>query len=36
MLISKATIIFEVFEYRMEHEYGVEINLEPLGFSVAR
>ena len=27
---------FEVLEYRMKHEYGVDIVIEPLPFSVAR
>lgn len=36
ILAAIGQLQFEVFEYRMAHEYGVETNLEPLGFSVAR
>ncbi|GLJ18284.1 hypothetical protein SUGI_0323340 [Cryptomeria japonica] len=36
ILAAIGQLQFEVLEYRMIHEYGVEVRLEPLDFSVAR
>ena len=36
ILAAVGQLQFEVVQYRMEAEYGVETGLEPLGFSTAR
>jgi len=36
ILAAVGQLQLEVVQYRLEHEYGVQTRLEPLGFSVAR
>ena len=36
ILAAVGQLQMEVVQYRLQHEYGVETRLEPLGFSVAR
>ena len=36
ILAAVGQLQLEVVQYRLEHEYGVETRLEPLGFTVAR
>ncbi|BBN11680.1 peptide chain release factor 3 [Marchantia polymorpha subsp. ruderalis] len=36
ILAAVGQLQFEVVQYRMQAEYGVETNLEPIGYSVAR
>ncbi|KAI5066145.1 hypothetical protein GOP47_0018769 [Adiantum capillus-veneris] len=36
ILAAVGQLQFEVLQYRMSSEYGVEVQLEPLGYSVAR
>ncbi|MEB3230061.1 MAG: peptide chain release factor 3 [Leptolyngbyaceae bacterium] len=36
ILAAVGQLQFEVVQFRLQHEYGVETQLEPLGFSVAR